>query len=54
MSEQEKKGFKVVDRRGMEKEEPKQERADPPPEPKGDVGNLLDPGSVHVKKGLEE
>jgi hypothetical protein len=54
MSEQEKKGFKVVDRRGMEKEEPKQEKADPPQKPEGDAGNRLDPGIVHGKKGPED
>jgi hypothetical protein len=54
MSEEEKKGFRVVDRRGMEKEEPKQDKADPAPRPEGDAGNRLDPGSVHGKKGPEE
>ncbi len=54
MSEQEKKGFKVVDRRGMEKEEAKQEKADPAPIPEGDAGNRTDPGSVHGEKGPED
>ena len=54
MSEQENKGFKVVDRRGMEKEEPKQEKAEAPPKPEGDAGNQLDPGRVHGKKGPDD
>ncbi len=54
MSEEEKKGFRVVDRRGMEKEEPKQDKADPARRPEGDAGNRLDPGSVYGKKGPEE
>jgi hypothetical protein len=54
MSEEEKKGFKVVDRRGVEKEEPGKEETAPPPPPRGDAGNREAPGSVHGERGPEE
>ena len=51
MSEEEKKGFKVVDRRGVEREETgKEESAPPPPPPRGDAGNRTTPGSVQGGK----
>ena len=49
MSEEEKKGFKVVDRRGVEREAGKEESAAPPP-PRGDAGNRTAPGSVQGGK----
>lgn len=54
MSEQEEKGFKVIDRRGMEREEPKTGDPEVPPEPAGDAGNRQDPGSVYGKKGPQD
>lgn len=53
MSEQEKKGFKIVDKRGVPDEEREKEKA-PPPKPPADAGNREDPGSVHGKKGPGE
>ena len=47
MSEQEKKGFKVVDKRGMPDEEREKEKAPPPSGPAVDGGNREGPGSVH-------
>jgi len=54
MSEQEKKGFKIVDKRGMPDEEREKEKAVPPPIPPADAGNREAPGSVHRKKGPGE
>jgi hypothetical protein len=54
MSEQEKKGFKIVDKRGMPDEEREKEKAPPPPRPPADAGNREGPGSVHGKKGPGE
>lgn len=48
MSEEEKKGFKIVDRRGVEKEETGKEEPAPPPQ--SDAGNRKAPGSVHEGK----
>ena len=53
MSEEEKKGFKVVDRRGVEREERKNEESVPPPAPQGDAGNRPAPGSVQRGKSPE-
>lgn len=39
MPDEEKKGFRVVDKRGVEREEPRKEAAPPPPEPAGESGN---------------
>jgi len=50
MSEEEKKGFKVVDRRGVEKDETRKEESAPPPPPQSDPGNRTAPGSVHGGK----
>jgi hypothetical protein len=50
MSEEEKKGFKVVDRRGVEKEEPGKEETAPPPPPRDDAGNRTAPESVQERK----
>jgi len=54
MSEQEKKGFKIVDKRGMPDEEREKEKAPPPPKSPADAGNREAPGSVHGKKGPGE
>jgi hypothetical protein len=54
MSEEEKKGFKVVDRRGMPDEEREKEKAPPLPKPPADAGNRKDPGVVHGTKGPGE
>jgi len=51
MSEEEKKGFKVVDKRGMPDEEREKEKTPPPPKPPADPGNREAPGSVYGKKG---
>ncbi len=51
MSEQEKKGFKVVDKRGMPDEEREKEKAPSPPIPPADPGNREGPGSVHEERG---
>lgn len=53
MSEQEKKGFRVVDRRGMEKEESRTDESASAPTSPGGAGNRIDPGSVHGKKSPE-
>jgi len=50
MSEQEKKGFKVVDRRGMADEERGKGEEVSPPKPHGEAGNRESPGSVHTGK----
>jgi hypothetical protein len=50
MSEEEKKGFKVVDRRGVEKEETGKEESASPPPPRGDAGNRAAPESVQGGK----
>lgn len=53
MSEQEKKGFRVVDRRGVEKEEPPAEAAPPPPRTEGETGNRETSAGVHGGKSPE-
>jgi hypothetical protein len=53
MSEDEKKGFKVVDRRGVEREEGRKEEPVSPPGIPGDAGNRTDPGSVYGGKRPE-
>jgi hypothetical protein len=50
MSEEEKKGFKIVDRRGVEKEETGKEESAPPPPLRGDAGNNTATESVHGGK----
>lgn len=50
MSEQEKKGFKVVDKRGRTDEERGQETAAPPSGPPDGGGNREGAGSVHGEK----
>lgn len=51
MSEQEKKGFKVVDKRGRPDEEREKDPPAPPPsEPSADGGNREGPGSVQGEK----
>ena len=50
MSEQEKKGFKVVDKRGMADEERGKVEEISPPKPQGDAGNHESPGGVHRGK----
>jgi len=47
MSEQEPKGFKIVDKRGMADEEREKPAADPPPAPPKETGNR--PGSENVQ-----
>ena len=54
MSEQEKKGFKIVDKRGMPDEEREKEKAPTPPIPPADAGNREGPGIVHGKQGPGE
>ncbi len=54
MSEQEEKGFKVIDRRGMDREEPKKEDAKVSPKPAEGAGNRQDPGRVYGKKGPDD
>jgi len=54
MSEQEKKGFKVVDKRGMPDEEREKENAPSPPIPPDDPGNRKGPGSVHGERAPGE
>ena len=51
MSEEEKKGFKVVDKRGMPDEEREKEKAPPPSGPTVDGGNREAPGNVQGEKG---
>ena len=53
MSDQEKKGFKVVDKRGMADEERGKGEEVPPPKPQDDAGNRESPGSVHSGKSPE-
>lgn len=50
MPEEEKKGFKIVDRRGVEKEDAGKEESAPPPPPRGDDGNRTAPESVQGGK----
>ena len=50
MSEQEKKGFKVVDKRGMTDEERGKGEEVSPAKPLDDAGNRESPGSVHREK----
>jgi hypothetical protein len=50
MSEQEPKGFKVVDKRGMADEEREKSAAPPPSAPPEETGNRPEPGSVEGKK----
>jgi hypothetical protein len=50
MSEQEKKGFKVVDKRGRADEEREQKTEAPPSSPPGEGGNRVGAGSVHGEK----
>ena len=50
MSEQENKGFKVVDKRGRADEERGQEAAPPPSPSSGEGGNREGAGSVHGEK----
>ena len=54
MSDQEEKGFKVIDKRGMEREEPKEGDPEAPRTPAEDAGNRQDPGSVYGKEGPED
>ncbi len=53
MSEHEKKGFRVVDKRGREKEESRTDEPASSPTPSGDAGNRIDPGRVQGKKSPE-
>jgi len=50
MSEQEKKGFKVVDKRGMADEERGKVEEVSPAKPVDDAGNRESPGGVHREK----
>ena len=53
MSDQEKKGFRVVDKRGMADEERGKGEEVSPPKPQDDAGNRESPGSVHRGKSPE-
>jgi len=53
MSEQEPKGFKIVDKRGMAGEEREKPAAAPPPATPKETGNRTEPGGVEGKKSPE-